>query len=110
MVVATRYKLFYDSAQSVYLVKYLEVPVCPKCGAALSGYDHRRRTVIGMDGEPRAYLLRRLRCPACGQLHLELPDFFLPQKHYSKEVITEAQAGNDAQCPADDSTIRRWKK
>lgn len=55
-------------------------------------------------------LLRRLRCSHCGRLHLEIPDVMQPQKHYAAEVIRKVEAGELGSCPADDSTIRRWKK
>ena len=83
---------------------------CPFCGGLLSGYDRRRRSLIEDDGSVSVYLLRRLRCSTCGHLHMEIPDIMKPQKHYAAEVIRQAEIGELGSCPADDSTIRRWKK
>jgi len=47
---------------------------------------------------------------SCKKTHVELPDFIQPFKHHSAAVV-EAEldiTGND--CPADDSTIRLWRK
>ncbi|HOW23609.1 MAG TPA: DUF6431 domain-containing protein [Sedimentibacter sp.] len=52
------------------------------------------------------YRLHRLKCPGCGKLHLELPDFMAPKKHYEARLIEDVMAGRSDSCPADDSTIR----
>ena len=88
-----------------------EAQSCPSCGGQLSGYDTRQRHVIDGAGLARWYLCRRLRCRSCGSLHVELPDFMTARRHYEADVIQQARAGDPAgSCPADDSTIRRWKK
>ena len=110
MLVATRYTVSFDASAGVYVVKNNDAPVCPECGSPLSGYDRRRRKAICQDGSVRIYLLRRLRCPRCGTLHTEIPDILIPHKHYEADVINAVRSGNDALCPADDSTICRWKK
>ncbi len=94
----------------VRLIHNLDWPVCPDCGEALSGYDRRRRTVRDDKGEVSVYLLRRLYCRQCGCLHLELPDTMHPQKHYTAQLIAQTVAGSIDFCPADNSTIRRWRK
>lgn len=83
---------------------------CPDCGEPLNGYDRRQRSLIEDDGNIKIYLLRRLYCPRCERLHLEIPDIMQPQKHYASKVILQVMEGNKESCPADDSTIRRWKK
>ena len=112
MLVATRYTVSLDIGKGVYVVRNKDAPMCPKCGALMSGYDHRKRKVIGAgaDGKPRIFLIRRLRCPVCRHIHAEIPDSLIPYKHYASEVIKTVQQGDDSLCPADDSTIRRWKK
>lgn len=87
-----------------------ERPKCPVCGSPLSGYDRRRRSVVQGDGSKITYLLRRLYCQDCKRLHLEIPDCIAPQKHYAAQLIAETVAGTIDYCPADNSTIRRWKK
>lgn len=111
MIITSHYSLRYDEVRDLIRVLSYELPVCPDCGGELSGYDSRRRHAIDSTGRSRWYLCRRLRCRSCGKLHVELPDFMTPRRHYEADVIEEARAGDPARiCPADDSTIRRWKK
>lgn len=95
---------------NAYRIQAKAPPICPACGALLSGYDTRTRHVVDGSGQAFTFQLRRLRCPACRRLHLELPDFMRPHKHYSASVIQAVETGDDISCPADDSTIRRWRK
>ena len=108
MIIISHYVL----KQENYAVRVLnkDVPLCPACGTVMMGYDTRKRKSIDGSGQSRTLLLRRLRCPLCGVLHLEMPDFLLPHKHYDREVIDLVLSGDSSTCPADDSTILRWKK
>ena len=110
MIIANDYLVEYDSTAQAYRVKGKFQSYCPVCQHPLIWYDTRKRTVIGDDGNPASFLLRRLRCMKCGKLHLEIPDFIAPHKHYSAEAIRQALREGGGWCPADDSTIRRWKK
>ena len=110
MLIATHYTVSFDITKGVYVVRNKDAPICPQCGALMSGYDHRKRKVTGADGEPRIFLIRRLRCQVCRQIHSEIPDSLIPYKHYESEVIEAVRQGDDSLCPADDSTIRRWQK
>ena len=111
MLIISRYSLKYDETRQAFRVVNLDLPVCPSCGGQLSGYDHRRRHAIDGIGRAQWYLCRRLRCRSCGSLHVELPDFMRPGRHYQADVIeTALQVDHWGSCPADDSTIRRWKK
>ena len=110
MIVATHYIIIYDERRDVYLVRNKDVAICHKCGAVMSGYDHRKRKVIGQDGNTRVFLIRRLRCPICNRVHAELPDSLIAYRHYAAEVISKVQSGDFSVCPADDSTIRRWRQ
>ena len=87
MLVATHYTVSLDIGKGVYVVRNKDAPMCPECGVLMSGYDHRKRKVIGADGKPRIFLIRRLRCPVCRQIHAEIPDSLIPYKHYASEVI-----------------------
>ena len=44
--------------------------------------------------ERRIYQIRRLKCPKCGKLHRELPDFLTPFKQYSTEIIAGVLDGS----------------
>lgn len=109
MIIATQYTIEYDEARGAYRIHNLKAPFCPDCGLLLSGYDTRRRHVIDGTGAARWFLLRRLHCPSCDKLHLELPDFMQAKKHYEAALIEDVLTGRSESCPADDSTIRRWK-
>jgi hypothetical protein len=104
MIIATRYTVELDEARGAYRIRSLQTPLCPDCGLLLSGYDTRRRHVIDDTGAARWFLLRRLRCPSCGKLHLEIPDFMQARKHYEAQLIRDVLAGLSESCPADDST------
>lgn len=65
--------------------------------------------MINQDGSADWYRLRRLKCKDCGKLHTELPDFMIPFKHYGADVIEAELDETRNDCPADDSTISRWK-
>lgn len=83
---------------------------CPSCGGPLSVRDSKKRHLILAGGEVQTFRLRRLKCRDCNALHLELPDIFLPYKHYSREVIMKALDGLVSDCPAENSTIYRWSR
>jgi len=99
-----------EKLPGAYRIRARDPPMCPACGVPLSGYDTRTRHVVDSSGKALTFQLRRLRCPACHKLHLELPDFIRAYKHYSAPVIQAVEEGDPAACPADDSTIRRWRK
>lgn len=99
-----------NSEWGAYRVRRREAPLCPFCRVLCSGYDTRSRQVVGGDGKVTVFRLRRVRCPQCKALHLELPGFMRPHKHYSAAVISDALEGSGADCPAEKSTIWRWRQ
>lgn len=110
MVTATHYTVKKPEDGGEYRIQNHDAPLCPACGALLSGYDARARHIISGDGQPVWFRLRRLRCPVCRRLHLEIPDFMQANKHYTASMIATVIADGAGSCPADDSTIRRWRK
>lgn len=110
MVVAEEYALKYDAGREGYIVLCWQRHTCPDCHAPLNGYDRRRRRVIDLEGATSSYYLRRLRCAGCRKLHTEIPNFMLPYKQYAKAAVEEGKKDGPSCCPADVSTIRRWKK
>lgn len=102
------YSMEYDEARGLYVIRSVGASVCPSCGALMSGYDSRRRKAIDAAGVQRVYLLRRFRCPRCHELHLQLPDFMAPHRHYEAAVIRAVLDGRGQSCPAEDVTIWRW--
>ena len=72
--------------------------------------DSRKRKVKDAAGKTYVFSLRRLKCPKCNSIHLELPDCIEPNKHYFKLTIENTLSNDIDFCVADDSTIRRWRK
>lgn len=111
MIVATRYIIVQDEkTQNSYRIINRDLPRCPKCQEIMVGYDTRKRQVKNSAGTTQIFYLRRMRCPCCKIIHLEVPDFIVAHKHYDKEVISLVLSGDAFFCPADNSTIRRWKR
>ena len=44
---------------------------------------------------PSTYRIRRLKCLHCNKIHHELPDFIVPYKRYSSDLISNVIEGND---------------
>ena len=108
MIILEHYHIV--SKDEIYYVVSHEPRICPDCGAPLKVRDSKRRHLILAEGDVRIFLLRRLKCNTCGTLHLELPDIFVPYKHYAREIIDNAIRGNLPSCPAENSTIYRWSR
>ena len=82
---------------------------CPICSGDLIVRDSRKRKIIHDTGECKIYQIRRLRCKSCGKIHSELPDFMLPHKNYASDVVQREIEESGNSCPAEESTITRWK-
>lgn len=76
----------------------------------MSVRDSRKRGVIDGDGETKIFRLRRLQCEICNKLHIELPSFIQPFKHYAADVIETVLDGGVDDCPAEASTMKRWRE
>jgi len=110
MIIATRYTVERVEGAEVFTIRNHDAPLCPLCGSLCSGYDTRSRHSIDGAGFVRWFALRRLRCPDCKKLHIELPDFMRPRKHYAAAVIDDVLDGSGDDCPADNTTMWRWKR
>jgi len=71
--------------------------------------DSRNRHCLNGKGD-RLELRIRLKCRSCGKIHTELPDFLQPFKHYVSQVIEDVLDKVTTSCPAEGSTIKRWKQ
>lgn len=89
--------------------------ICPDCGGVLKHYDSVQRVVRTKRRGTKRVKIRRMRCPACGKLHRELPDDILPHKQYEAEIINGVLEGlitsdtlgyEDYPC---EMTMIRWK-
>ena len=61
--------------------------ICQNCGSKLKRYDKVSRIVRTKGGKTSWIEIERFRCPVCGQIHRELPDYIFPYKQYEAEVI-----------------------
>lgn len=96
--------------KKVCVIRGIVVIPCPICGGRLYHYDSRERSVR-IDEELYYYfLLRRLRCAGCRKLHLELPDFLLPNQRCFKAVIEQALRSEPVAVVKDPRTPKRWRK
>ena len=84
--------------------------ICSACGGAVTVRDSRKRQIKDSNGNIYLFRLRRLYCPECKQIHLEIPDIIAPNKHYAADTIQKAITGAIDYCAADNRTIARWKK
>lgn len=103
-------KLHRTKKGDIYRIVNNDIIVCPSCNKSLKVRDSRKRKVKDSSGKEYIFQLRRLYCPVCNQMHLEIPDFIKPQKHYFKLTIENTLSNRITYCAADDSTIRRWQK
>lgn len=60
---------------------------CRNCGARVKRYDNVSRIVRTKGRKTSWVKVERFRCPVCGQIHRELPDYIFPYKQYEAEVI-----------------------
>jgi hypothetical protein len=94
----------------VFFIRSKELSSCPICNSSMKVRDSRERHVILQDGTRRTYRLRRLRCIGCRRIHTELPATMLPFKHYEASAIETTIDQSRSDCPADNSTLSRWRK
>lgn len=60
---------------------------CRNCGSRVKRYDNVSRIVRTKGRKISWVKVERFRCPVCGQIHRELPDYIFPYKQYEAEVI-----------------------
>lgn len=73
----------------------------------------RKRVLFRQDGSRDRLVIRRLQCCECHRISHELPDIIVPYKRYESDAVADAlgetvSPENDC-CPAEHSTIQRWK-
>mgnify|MGYP000844204171 FL=1 len=88
---------------------------CRNCGVRLKRYDNVLRIVRTKGRKTSWVKVNRFRCPSCGQIRRELPDYISPYKQYEAEVIRGVLEGfitcetygyEDYPC---EMTMARWK-
>ncbi len=112
MVIVKHYSLEYKE-NSVFFVKSREKSHCPYCEGNFKVIGSRRRVIFHQDGTTDRLMIRRLQCTECCRISHELPDMVIPYKRYEADIISEAlnetADPESGCCPAELSTIQRWK-
>lgn len=100
--------------KKIFLIESNAISYCPVCGEPLVYRDSCERGMLLEGHERRVYRIRRLKCPECGKLHRELPDFLAPFKQYAVEIISGVLDGIVTSGDEDSSdypceeTMSRW--
>jgi len=101
--------------KKIFLIESSAISYCPICAKQLFYKDSCKRIMLLEGRERRIYIIRRLTCSLCEKIHRELPDCFVPYKHYSSEIISgtldgyvspEDDDSSDYPCEA---TMKKWK-
>lgn len=113
MVIIKHYSLEYKEKFNLFYVKSMENPHCPYCEGSFKVIGSRRRIIFRQDGSKEKLIIRRLQCCECHRVSHELPDIIVPYKRYESDVIAntldETVSSQNDCCPAEHSTIQRWK-
>ena len=112
MVRVKDYVLKYDKKGRLYCDTGDVQQYCPLCGGRLIYRDRKRRVQKNYGGECEYLLVRRLRCVQCKRLHIELPDYLYPYKHYTSDMISMVVEDTDELYIEDfpcKLSIKRWK-
>lgn len=63
------------------------IVVCSDCGTPSKYYDKVSRTVRTKGRRTTCVSVQRFKCPRCGSIHRNLPDYIFPYKQYEADVI-----------------------
>ena len=110
MLVISRFEVIFNRETNILCIESKQISVCPFCAGDLVVRDSKKRGVINSEGEKQVFSLRRLKCKDCNTLHIELPGFIQPFKHYASDVIESVLDERTDDCPAEESTMKRWQK
>lgn len=89
--------------------------ICSDCGIQMKYYDKVSRIVKTRRRRTTHILVKRFRCPCCGSIHRNLPDYIFPYKQYESDIIIGVIEGfitcdtfgfEDYPC---EITMSRWK-
>ena len=100
--------------KTIFLIKSSAISYCPVCMEELSYRDSCKRILLQEGHERHVCIIRRMKCTKCGILHRELPDFLVPYKHYTAEVISCVLDGQVTPYDEDSAdypcemTMHRW--
>jgi len=89
MLIITKYRQ--ETRNGKIHIRSDEKLTCPICTSDLKVIGSRNRKAI-VNGKQQIYVIRRLQCKKCKQIHHELPDLMVPYKRHSLQGIEEAIA------------------
>ena len=101
--------------KTIFLIKSSAISYCPVCMEELSYRDSCKKILLQEGHERHVCIIRRMKCTKCGILHRELPDFLVPYKHYTAEVISGVLDGQITPYDEDSAdypcemTMHRWQ-
>lgn len=64
-----------------------KIVVCSDCGTPSKYYDKVSRIVRTKGRRTTCISVQRFKCPRCGSIHRNLPDYIFPYKQYEADVI-----------------------
>ena len=100
--------------KTIFSIKSSAISYCPVCMEELSYRDSCKRILLQEGHERHVCIIRRMKCTKCGILHRELPDFLVPYKPYTAEVISGVLDGQVTPYDEDSAdypcemTMHRW--
>lgn len=113
MVIIKLYSLERKENSNLVYVRSQEECSCPYCDGSFKVIGSRKRGLYRLDNTIDYLIIRRLRCEKCSKISHELPDIVIPYKRYEAdaiaEVLDESAEPEDTCCPAELSTIQKWK-
>lgn len=112
MIIICQYEMYKDK-DGVLRMRNVPVSFCSDCRERLAVRDSRLRSFFDADGEKHLLRHRRLICRKCRKIHSELPDFIVPEKRYTADVVlgtfsSKISGKENTPCAAENSTISGW--
>lgn len=113
MVIIKHYSLEHKQNSDFFYVRSKENSHCPYCEGCFKVIGSRKRILFMQDDTKIHLIIRRLRCQNCQRISHELPDVVVPYKRYESDAVASALVTafpeTEDDCPAEYSTISRWK-
>lgn len=89
--------------------------ICRKCNTEMKHRDYVKRLVRTENGQKNWIKIERVICPNCHTITRVLPDYILPFKHYTKDIVDGVLNGDispeqiEYEDYPSEITMKRWK-
>ena len=102
----------YNANKKRFHTPYIPKRCCPICQNVVKVRDSKKRWCKLKEGIKVIFQLRRYRCGSCKKILTEFPAQVIPYKKHETNIIQDVMESSKvpADCPAEESTIRRWRK